>query len=462
MSLALVVEHVGFGVRGALLRDDRLIDLVDADAGGDWVTDALFVGRVRSVDTKLNAAFVDIGLGIEALLNAKDARHHTGDPEKRPISRLVSEGQRLIVQGVREGEGGKGPRVTTDIKLFGFHLLWRPYGKPLEVQGPVRGRERAELQERGERLFGERGVTLRKLAADADDAVLVAEVARLEARWTSIEAAAGKAGRPGRLAGDDHPLERLIRAVLDPALERIEIADEELLARLRVLESGPLAGHGIEIVRLDPMLSAFEQTGVAAGLEEALNREVPLRRGGRLLIEPTAALTSIDVDGEGRTPLDLDLDAATEIARQVRLRNIGGTIVVDFVDLPARSQRQRLEQALQKAFRDDPVTVQIYPMSQLGLVQISRARRGRSLAARMLQACDACGGSGTIPSLRARAELVLGSLRRESIRRIRAAADLAAYLDAGEAAQLRRVMAPQTAIVADAALPPGAFELEGT
>ena len=103
---------------------------------------------------------------------------------------------------------------------------------------------------------------------------------------------------------------------------------------------------------------------------------MPLPGGGRLLIEPTAACVAIDVDGGGRAPLDVDLAAAAEIARQVRLRNLGGTIIVDFVDLPTRPERQRLEEALRKAFRDDPAPLEIHPMSSLGIVQISRARRG--------------------------------------------------------------------------------------
>ena len=128
---------------------------------------------------------------------------------------------------------------------------------------------------------------------------------------------------------------------------------------------------------------------------------MPLRRGGRLLIQPTAACVAIDVDGGGRAPLDVDLEAAAEIARQVRLRNLGGTIIADFVDLPTRPERQRLEEALRKAFRGDPAPVEIHPMSSLGIVQISRARRGQPLAGLFQAPCACCGGDGLQPRARA-------------------------------------------------------------
>ena len=124
-----------------------------------------------------------------------------------------------------------------------------------------------------------------------------------------------------------------------------------------------------------------------SALEVALAREVPLAGGGRLLIEPTAAFVAIDVDGGGRAPLDIDLAAAAEIARQVRLRNLGGTIIVDFVDLPSRPERQRLEEALRKAFKHDPAPLEIHQMSSLGIVPLSRARRGQPLASRFLADC---------------------------------------------------------------------------
>jgi Rne/Rng family ribonuclease len=459
MSRRLVVEATGFGVRGALLEDHELVEVIDADEHGAAVTDALFAARVTSIDQRLNAAFLDIGTGIPAFLNAKDARHARAVAEKLPVSRLVQEGASLIVQGVREGEGGKGPRVTTDLKLFGFHLLWRPHGTggiPLET---VRGAERQALQTRGHALFPERGVTLRKLARDVPDEALQAELGALEARWARIQAEA-KAGRPGRLGADEPPLERLLRAVLSPELAAIEAADAEILARLRRLLEGPLSAHAIELVRLAPERLAFEQTEVAGALEAALEREVALPGGGRLIVEPTAAFVAIDVDGGGQAALDVDLEAARAVARLVRLRNLGGTIVVDFVDLATKAQRQRLEDGLKRAFREDPATVDIHPMSALGIVQISRSRRGRSLDSLLRRPCPCCAGGGVVPSLRARAEELIGAIRGgNAIRRVRVAPDLEQYLR-GAAAAAWQAAASGIELEGDPGLETGAFQVE--
>lgn len=457
----LVIEHTGFGVRGALLADDLLVELVDADALGEWVTDALFAGRVDAVDSRLNAAFLDCGLGQHAFLAAKDARFLEGEAERKPIARFVRQGQRVVVQGMREPVEGKGARVTGDVKLFGFHMIYRPHGNPPE-SAPVRGRDRVALHERGEALFPGGGVTLRKLAAEVDDATLQAELARLEARWRILEREAAEAKRPGRLSADEHAVERLLRGVVEPALRQVEVADEELYARCRALLEGPLAPHGIELVRLDGTQSAFAQAGVVAALERALAREVPLAGGGRLIIEPTSACVAIDVDGEGREALDLDIEAAHEIARQLRLRNLGGTVIVDFVDLPTKPQRQRLEEALKRAFRDDPVAVQIYPMSPLGIVQLGRARRGRSLDGLLHGLCRHCEGTGRAPSLRAAAEELLGALRRGEAggSDVRVGRDLLLYLER-ELGQGLRPLLGATRLVADPAQPPGGFATGG-
>jgi ribonuclease G len=178
-------------------------------------------------------------------------------------------------------------------------------------------------------------------------------------------------------------------------------------------------------------------------------------------VEPTAACVAIDVDGEGRAALEVDIDAAFEIARLVRLRNLGGTIIVDFVDLPVRAQQQRLEAAIKKAFRDDPLPADVFPMSPLGVVQISRARRGRSLDALLARQCPCCDGAGHVPSLRAAAEGMIAELRRAAVphQAVRLAPDLAAYLD-GPAAVAWRSRKDRLNVTVDAGLAAGGYVLE--
>jgi Rne/Rng family ribonuclease len=455
----LVVERTLAGVRGAVLADGLLTDLHDLDAFAPEVEGTLFAARVTAVDQRLGAAFLDIGTALPAFLTAKDARHRAGTAERRPIQTLVREGERLLVQGLREPEAGKGARVTTDLKLMGFHLVWRPHG-PVGAERAARGAGRQALQERGAALFGDQPVSLRKLAAIADDACLEAELASLRALAERLAREAA-AARPGPLHVGGTPVERLLRLVAAPDLARIAVADPALLASLRPILEGPLAGVGCALERLDPDRAAFAQAGVADQLDALTGREVPVPGGARLLVEPTAAGIVVDVDGGGGTALEVNLAAAAVLARVLRVRNLGGTVLVDFVDLARPQDRQRLEDGLKRALRDDPQPVDVYPISPLGIVQLSRARRGRSLDAVTTRACPTCDGSGRVASLRACAEALDEAVRRTRppAVRVRVAPDLHGHLTGAAAAAWRHAH-PAVALAADRALAPGGFDLE--
>ena len=461
MSVRIVLEETGFGIRAAVLIDDRLVEIRDVDRDDPAVSEALFAARVTAVDVKLNAAFLDCGLERPALLVAKDARAAAGQSARLPIRQLVREGERLLVQGVREAAGDKGARVTSDVKLFGYALVHSPVGEVAD--GQQAGRRHAEaLRQRARELFPDGRFALRRHAAEVPDEALLAEAEELRARWRRL-AAAAKQAKPGRLPEAETALQRLLRGLVDLGPATIEVADPALALELEKLAAASPTLPPLWLAKLDPDEGAFAQTEVDQALEEALATEVPLPGGGRLLIEPTAAFVAIDVDGAGRAPLDVDLAAAAEIARQVRLRNLGGTIIVDFVDLPSRPERQRLEEALRKAFRHDPAPLEIHQMSSLGIVPLSRGRRGQPLAARFLAPCGHCGGSGTEPSPRATAERTLAALRaaRAPVRAVRVPPAVRSLL-AGSAAwrNLGQRLGSLPALEADPALPAGAFVLD--
>ena len=462
MSVRVVLEETGFGVRAAVLVDDRLVEIRDSDRDDPAVSEALFTARVTAVDAKLNAAFLDCGLDKPALLVAKDARAAAGRAARLPIRQLVHEGGRLIVQGVREAAGDKGARVTSDLKLFGYALIYSPVGEVVEpVQQP--GRRHAEaLRLRAQELFPSGRFALRRHAAELPDAALLAEAKELSERWRRLEAGS-RTAKPGRLPQPETALQRLLRRLVDLGPQTVEIADRALVMEMERLLATSETLPPFELVRLAPDEAAFAQTEVDVQLELALAREVPLAGGGRLLIEPTAAFVAIDVDGGGRAPLDIDLAAAAEIARQVRLRNLGGTIIVDFVDLPSRPERQRLEEALRKAFKHDPAPLEIHQMSSLGIVPLSRARRGQPLASRFLAGCGRCGGSGCEPSPRATAERVLAALRgaRGVVGRVRVPPATGVLLAASTAwRDAGRRLGQQPKLVADPTLAVGELVVE--
>jgi ribonuclease G len=388
MSRELIIDRIAQGVRLALLEDSRLIEVDIADDAA-CERGRICLARVARVERDLDGAFVDCGLGVHGFLGARDARAlspaphgaETHRPRSTSIGDQVSEGQAVLVQVKRAAQGDKGPRLSADVALPGVYLAHRPRIGRVELAPDLARSDAAGSQQaRGAVLFPEGGFMLRRAAARASDAELIEEAERLRALWAAIEQRARVARPPAWLDPPADPLERLLRQHASPDLAQITLAERPALIRARTWLGTWLPGL---VDRLEHLPGAFEASGAADQLEEALGRAVALPGGGSLIIEPTAALTAIDVNGAGRRPLDVDLEAAREIARQLRLRQIGGIVVIDFVDLEAKPDRAHLLAALRGAFADDPAMVQLSPMSPLGLVELSRQRTGPTLAERL-------------------------------------------------------------------------------
>lgn len=388
VSRELVVDQTPQGARIGLLEDGRLLDV---DLADDQGRGRICLGRVRAVERDLDGAFVDCGLGRDAFLSARDARALSGLSardaralsgvgRKTRIGDQVSEGQAVLVQVKRAAQGDKGPRISADIALAGICLVHRPRTGRIELSPALaRSGHAGRQQARAEALFPAGGFTLRRAALRASDQELLDQAERLRQGWAEIEQRAGSTRAPALLDPPGDPLQRLLLDHLSPDLERIVFAERTAMIRTRKWLG---AWPGLA-ARLEHLADAFEATGAADQLAEALGPEVALRGGGALIIEPTTALTAVDVNGASRRPLEVDLEAAREVARQLRLRQIGGIVVIDFVDLDAKPDRARLFSALRAAFDDDPVMVQLYPMSPLGLVELSRQRIGPCLAERL-------------------------------------------------------------------------------
>ncbi len=399
MSIELVLDRLHGVLALAVVENDLLVDLWTQEEGPEAVVDRLFLARVIGIEPAVDGAFLDHGAGRPGFLAGKDARHRRGLAKGTSIGRAVENGEWLLVQGMRAGEGDKGARLTTDIRLAAAGLVYRPHGSGVQLGRGVAAREREALAARGSGILeatGARGgLVLRRLALAMEDAALGADLARLLALWKALEGRPGAADRrAGPLDVGPGPLARLLWRALDLAPVSLTLAlDAEKAEARRLVEALPEAVRP-ELVPLASGAGAFAATRVEEAIAEALAGEVALDGGGRLLIEETAACVAIDVDGGGRSALEVNLAAAAEIGRLARLRNLGGTLIVDFLDLASKAQRQRLDEALRRAFRADPLPVQVFPMSPLGIVQISRARRGASPLRALSRPCPACGGSG--------------------------------------------------------------------
>ena len=401
MSIELVVERTDDTLAMAILDTGALVDLWSLDRRDAAVEDRLFLARVTGIEPAVDGAFLDHGSEQAGFITGKDARFRKGLTKKVSIKHCLDDGEWLIVQGLREAEGDKGARFTTDLRLQGQSLVWRPYGLEITAARGIRPAERDLAVTRGRALLAKQpaagGLVVRRLAMAQDEATLEAELAALLATWRDLrDLPRAATRRAGPLPMGPSPSARLLWRALELAPARLIVADDALLAEARRLLEALPETQRPELEALGGKAGAFAATGVEAALAEAMAREVALPGGGRLIIEETAACVAIDVDSGGRPAIEVDLAAARVIGRLVRLRNLGGTLIVDFVDLAGKQQRQLLDEALKRAFKGDPLPVQIYPMSPLGIVQISRAKRGGQPLRALGRVCRVCGGSGWV------------------------------------------------------------------
>ena len=379
--------------RAAVLSGGRLTDLYIDHAERPSLLGHVFLGRVERIATGLDGAFVDLGTGKSGLLSALDARGPKGRPKAKGerIGNLLRTGQTVLVQVKADATGAKGPSLTMDITLPGRFLVHAPLGRDVAVSKRLgSGPERAELARRVQDVASGAGWIVRAGAATASDGLLAAESDALHLAWRQIRDAAEQGGGPALLLpGPDATRRALIehgaatpsRIIVDDAALARDLAGwcadraPDLEGRVEPFDSRLLAAPSDGRQRL------FDLRDLDAEIETLLGTRVPLSGGGSLVIERTEAMTVVDVNaGERGNPLDVNLEAAAEIARQLRLRNAGGIVVVDFVNMRNRGDAERLLAVLSRAVEDDPAQTQVYGLSKLGLVEMTRARRGTALA----------------------------------------------------------------------------------
>ena len=375
----IVVNAAPGETRLALLAGDRTVEVVHHRLGGESIAGNLYLGRVTGLAAGLDAAFVDIGAARPGFLNASDARPDP-DAAVAPIGRYVHEGEAVVVQVSRDSIGHKGPRLTMRPAMVGRLVVFLPGQRHIEVSRRITGaagRERL-LCLVGEAAGDDDGLILRSAAAAASDADILREVAALRTRWTDARAA--RADPPALLLAGPGPLERALRD--NPGIGRVVVDSPAALAAAK-----PHCG-GVALEHYRGAAPVFEHFGVEAALERALEARVVLPSGGALVIEETAALCAIDVDtaghrgGQGRNAAALatNLEAAAEIGPQLRLRGIGGIIVIDFVHLAKSAQRRTVIAALRRALDGDRDATAPGGFSRLGLVEMRRRRTRPSLA----------------------------------------------------------------------------------
>ncbi len=387
------------GTRTALREDGVVAELFVEPAEAATLIGTIHLGRIVKVLKGMGACFVELGLERAGFLPL----HAIERPGSAPLP-VIHEGAAVLVQVVKDPQGGKGAELTLNLSLPGRHLVYAPHQR-----GLVFSRRLADEAER-QRLAAavesfarpDEGFILRTAALGATPEDLARDAEWLRAAWAEIEASAGKAKPPACVWRDLSPLARVLRDRGHAGIRRV-VTDDPAAQRAaqdygrRFMPA--LAGH-IELSRGD--IPLFDRLGIHEDIGAALQPRVALPSGGFLMIEPTHALTAIDVNtgrhigdtNQADTILATNLEAARAVARQVRLRNLSGLIIVDFVHMLAAEHQERVLAAVREAFAEDPMFVRIGGFTELGLLEIAR-RRGRPPLHEILTApCVTCDGVG--------------------------------------------------------------------
>lgn len=386
----------------------------------------IYKGRVCRVLPGMQSAFVEIGLSRAAFLHIADILEYETNAEK-PIQDLLHEGQTIMVQVIKEPIGSKGARLTTHISIAGRFLVYLPQQDHIGVSQRIEDEaEREILRERLLRLLPENrvgGYIIRTLAETASEAELRADIEYLHKVWANIQASNGETTR-GSLVYQDLTLPlRVLRDVVNEETDRILVDSRETYQKMLEFAQGYATAAVDRIEHYQGERPLFDLNGIEQEIEKALSRKVELKSGGYLIFDQTEALTTVDVNTGGfvggRTLADTifktNLEAAQAIARQLRLRNLGGIIIIDFIDMEEESHRAAVLEELIKAVSRDRVRATIHGFSGLGLVEMTRKRTRESLAHILCEPCPACQGRGELKT----AQTVCYEILRELVREAR-------------------------------------------
>ena len=404
----LVVSREGSETRVAVLEDGRPAELyVERPAEASLVGN-VYKGRVENVLAGMDAAFVDIGLERNGFLYVDEVvRPETRAAKSRKITELLRGGSELLVQVIRDAMGSKGPRLTTQIAIAGRYMVYLPYSDSAGVSRRLDSPERERLRVACKELAtGPGGLIVRTAAEGSDTESLGRDLRYLRRVWGNIERRAAGLSAPSLVHEEADLAVRSVRDLLGPEFGTV-LVDDPKLHRKVVDYLNAVAPESAGMVELhEGPTSLFTRLGLDAAVRKALQRRVELPSGGYLVIDHTEAMTVVDVNTgryTGRryleeTTLKTNVEACREIVRQLRLRDIGGIIVIDFIDMTAQSNREAVLATLEAELAQDRTKTYVVEISPLGLVEMTRQNTARGLREVMTVPCPCCRGDGRVLS----------------------------------------------------------------
>ena len=440
MSEELLVNVTPRETRVAVVENGMLQELHIERGSQRGVVGNIYKGKVQRIMPGMQAAFVDIGLERAAFLHASDIFRSAPldavageEPPSQapqpqvPIADLLRDGAEVIVQVVKDPIGNKGARLTTQISIPSRYLVLLPRSTVVGISAriedePERARLKALLAELTAGGPGH-GYIVRTNAEGQPADALAEDIGYLNRVWEQVSAAAADA-RLGSCIYEDLNLPlRAVRDLIRRDVEKVKVDSRETFERLREFAARYRPDLAEKIEHYSGARPVFDLYGVDDEIQHALEKEVPLKSGGYLVIDQTEAMTTVDVNTGSflgqrnleETVYRTNLEAAQAVARQLRLRNLGGIIIIDFIDMQDAEHRRQVMRTLEKSLARDHAKTTVYEFSPLGLVEMTRKRTVESLERQLCEPCHECGGRGMLKT----AETVTYEIFREIVRAVR-------------------------------------------
>ena len=387
----------------------------------------IYKGIVKRILPGMQSAFVEIGLDKAAFLHVADViQRNDPDAQTTPIEKILHEGQKVLVQVIKDPIGTKGARLSTQISVAGRLLVHLPFENRIGISQKITEEDnRDKLRERLQEIIGnedDQGFIIRTLAESATDEELKADIDYLKRIWRDIHEKSTQAEAPALLYQDLDLSLRIVRDYVTVESEKILVDSRETFQKMKEFSKLFIPEYADRVQLYASERPMFELYGVEDEIEKALSRKVSLKSGGYLVIDQTEALTTIDVNTGGfvgdknfeETIFKNNLEAAQAIARQLRLRNLGGIILIDFIDMESDGHRESILNELNSAISLDRTRITINGFTDLGLVEMTRKRTRESLAHILCEPCPTCSGRGEIKTVHTICYQILRELVRES------------------------------------------------
>ncbi|MEQ1915617.1 MAG: ribonuclease G [Gallionella sp.] len=425
MSEELLINVTPQETRVAVMQLGVVQDLHIERTSSRGIVSNVYMGTVKRVLPGMQSAFIDIGLERSAFLHVADIWENNADP--KPIERVLHEGQSLLVQVIKEPIGSKGARLSTQLSIAGRVLVYLPQESHIGVSQRIENDvQRVHLRTKLQSLLPEdhKGGYIIRTVADADDEPdFAADIDYLDKLWRAIQVAVKTASAPQMLYQELDISLRVLRDFVTQATTRIQIDSRATYQKMNEFALAYIPSAADKLEHYPGVRPLYDLYGVEEEIERALSKRVDLKSGGYLIIDQTEALTTVDVNTGGfvglrnfdDTIFKTNLEATQVIARQLRLRNLGGIIICDFIDMDNEEHRNAVLEEFRKALARDHTRISVHGFSALGLVEMTRKRTRESLAHLMCEPCPTCKGRGEVKT----AQTVCYEILREIVREAR-------------------------------------------